>query len=158
MEQEIYMGNPDKTLYILRGLPGAGKTTLANEIADLVFATDDFFEENGVLTFNPGLYAMAHAWNQERVYGALKSGKGRVAVDNTNCLPWEMKPYVEMGIENNYSISLVEPDSPHKWDVEILARVNSHRIPAKTIQKMLNRFQYNVSLEQILSANSKFVK
>ncbi|XP_036157057.1 NEDD4-binding protein 2-like 1 isoform X6 [Myotis myotis] len=61
-----------KHLYLLRGLPGSGKTTLARQLQHdfpraLIFSTDDFFfREDGTYEFNPDFLEEAHEWNQKR--------------------------------------------------------------------------------------------
>ncbi|XP_068840689.1 NEDD4-binding protein 2-like 1 isoform X4 [Capricornis sumatraensis] len=61
-----------KHLYLLRGLPGSGKTTLARQLQHdfpraLIFSTDDFFfREDGAYEFNPDFLEEAHEWNQKR--------------------------------------------------------------------------------------------
>ncbi|XP_036108867.1 NEDD4-binding protein 2-like 1 isoform X4 [Molossus molossus] len=61
-----------KHLYLLRGLPGSGKTTLARQLQHdfpraLIFSTDDFFfTEDGAYEFNPDFLEEAHEWNQKR--------------------------------------------------------------------------------------------
>ena len=34
-----------KILYLIRGLPGSGKTTLAKSICNVVFSADDYFTD-----------------------------------------------------------------------------------------------------------------
>ncbi|KAM6180017.1 NEDD4-binding protein 2-like 1 isoform 4-T4 [Erethizon dorsatum] len=61
-----------KHLYLLRGLPGSGKTTLARQLQHdfpmaVIFSTDDFFaREDGAYEFNPDFLEEAHEWNQKR--------------------------------------------------------------------------------------------
>ncbi|XP_023403015.1 NEDD4-binding protein 2-like 1 isoform X5 [Loxodonta africana] len=61
-----------KHLYLLRGLPGSGKTTLARQLQHdfpraVIFSTDDFFSrDDGTYEFNPDFLEEAHKWNQKR--------------------------------------------------------------------------------------------
>ena len=153
MKKVIYEGkNTENTLYILRGLPGSGKSTMALKIGGLVFSTDDFFIKDGKYKCDPSLYPEAHGWNIKRTKEALENKNSKVIVDNTNTCAWEIRPYVEYGIKNNYTIVLVEPDSPYSWDSKKLAEVNTHRIPEHKIQEMCNKYEKNLTLGIILAA------
>jgi adenylate kinase family enzyme len=47
--------NPPKTLILMRGLPGSGKSTKAQILAGkdgLIFSTDDFFMVNGKYVYD----------------------------------------------------------------------------------------------------------
>ena len=86
-------------LHLIRGLPGSGKTTMAQAlldkgIIDCFFEADQYFEKDGVYTFVPELVTTAHEWCQEQTFNALRQGLV-VAVSNTFSRRWEMEPYLE---------------------------------------------------------------
>lgn len=153
-EQIIYETDSQNNLYIMRGLPGSGKSTVAKSYGGIVFASDDFFMKDGIYQFDFSKLEEARDWNRNRAKIALERGVPKIIADNTNTRAWEIKPYAILGIKNNYNIILVEPDTPHKWDVEKLAILNSHSVPIEAIQKMKERYEHNLTLDQILKSKS----
>ncbi|NXS49032.1 N42L1 protein, partial [Balaeniceps rex] len=142
-------------LVLLRGLPGAGKSTLARQLkrdypSAVVLSTDDFFIENGVYVFEPDFLEDAHKWNQKRAHQAMKNGKSPVIIDNTNIHAWEMKPYLMMARETRYEVVFQEPATPWKFNVQELARRNTHRVPQQTIQRMKEQYEHHVTFHSVL--------
>jgi len=111
MFKTIYEGDSFNRLYIMRGLPGSGKSTEALWIGGLTFSKDDFFMTYG-----------AYKFDIERARKAMDEGISRIIIDNTNISAWELRPYVESGLKNEYTIVLAEPRTPYRWDVKILAQ------------------------------------
>ncbi len=77
-----------KILYLLRGLPGAGKSTLAKSIGAIYFEADMFFMEGNEYKFNPLKLKDAHAWCQNQVRISMKNANGEPA--NVNM--FEVRP------------------------------------------------------------------
>ena len=75
-----------KTLYIIRGLPGSGKSTLGESgIAVKSYSADDWFtDKEGNYNFNPMELPQAHEDCQARVLGAMLSEYETIAVCNTS--------------------------------------------------------------------------
>ncbi|XP_007520349.1 NEDD4-binding protein 2-like 1 isoform X1 [Erinaceus europaeus] len=147
-----------KHLYLLRGLPGSGKTTLARQLQRdfpraLIFSTDDFFfREDGAYEFNPDFLEEAHEWNQKRARKAMRNGISPIIIDNTNLHAWEMKPYAVMALENNYEVIFREPDTRWKFNVQELARRNIHGVPREKIHRMKERYEHDVTFHRVLRA------
>ena len=147
-----------KTLILLRGIPGSGKSFTAKQLAPTsqIFSTDDFWGSE--YTFNPALLGRAHNWNQQRVEKAMSQGVSPVVVDNTNITQKELNPYIEMAKANGYSIQIKESESPwwkkissylndkqqFKSEIEdaakFLTNKNQHGVPLEAITRMLNRW------------------
>ncbi|XP_038261536.1 NEDD4-binding protein 2-like 1 isoform X1 [Dermochelys coriacea] len=145
-----------KRLYLLRGLPGSGKTTRARQLkrefpGAVILSTDDFFfTEDGTYVFSHDCLEEAHLWNQKRAHKAMKNGKSPVIIDNTNIHAWEMKPYVIMARENNYEVIFQEPDTHWKFNVRELARRNNHGVPREKIQRMKDQYEHDITFHIVL--------
>jgi len=129
----------NKYLYILRGLPGAGKSTLARTIGAVYFEADMFFMEGNEYKFNPTKLKDAHAWCQNQVRISMKNsdsklGDTRIAVANTFTQEWEMEPYIEMAKEFGFTIFTLIVENRH-------GGVNQHDVPDEVLDKMKNRFE-----------------
>ena len=134
------------TLTLLRGLPGAGKTTVANYITGLakrtsypllVISADDFFtDEDGNYNFNPGLLPSAHAECYERTRQALLQGFD-VIVTNTFTTEKELKPYLELGSEFGVQTHVLTVENWH-------GNSSIHNVPEPTIDKMEQRFVHRL--------------
>lgn len=142
-----------KILYIIRGLPGAGKSTLARNISfahygndschgDHWFEADHFFTDAaGRYTFDPKQVHFAHQWCQESVRKALASGdQGIVIVSNTFTRHKEMEPYLEMGAFYGYERRIITVQC-ELTDQELAGR-NVHSVPYGIIQNMRARWEH----------------
>jgi len=147
-----------KIMYILRGLPGSGKSYLAKTINEtynhqgVILSTDDFFIENGVYKYDPEKIGEAHKFNQDRCKEHCRKGTTPIIIDNTNVKRWEAKIYVEYAMYYNYDIEIREPDTPwwKRKNAKILAKKNQHGVPIEKIQKMLDRWDKDFTVEKIL--------
>jgi predicted kinase len=135
------------TLTLLRGLPGAGKTTFANYIMYLaerdpafpltVISADDFFtDEDGNYNFNPGLLPSAHAECYERTRQALLQGFD-VIVTNTFTTEKELKPYLELAEVFGVQTHVLTVENWH-------GNSSIHNVPEQTIDKMEQRFVHRL--------------
>ncbi|XP_038674354.1 NEDD4-binding protein 2-like 1 isoform X2 [Scyliorhinus canicula] len=146
-----------KRLYLLRGLPGSGKTTLARQLKNqfrggVILSTDDYFiRQDGSYFFEKYLLNEAHEWNHERARTAMRQGKSPIIIDNTNIEAWEMKPYVNMAREHGYEVTFQEPHTSWKFDIGNLTR-NTHGVPRKKIEQMKERYERNITIDKVLRA------
>jgi predicted kinase len=165
-EQSTMSTENRKQLYILRGISGSGKSTLAKKIIEeneveqqqnviLVFSSDDYFinRTTGVYEFEGAKIGRAHEWNQNRVKKAMTNNQQLIIVDNTNTQRWEAKPYVVMAVEHGYEIVVREPDTPWRRDAQELAKRNIHNVPVEAVQRMLDRWDEDFSVDAILKSN-----
>jgi predicted kinase len=139
------MENTMGKVIIMRGLPGSGKSTMADRLAEenggVIFSTDNYFMHNGNYLFDASKLGAAHAWNQRKYQEALERGEEYVIVDNTNTTMREMRPYIKLAGYLGYSVEIMEPDNPERFHVDLCFVRNTHGVPFAAIENMLNRWQ-----------------
>lgn len=121
-------------LYIIRGLPGSGKSSLGEKLAPgLSFSADDWFLENGQYNYNKDELTEAHEYCRANVAVSMRNHEDVIAVCNTFTRKWEMEPYFELCTKYGYT------------PVEIICKgnfKNTHNVPETVLENMRNRFEY----------------
>lgn len=123
-----------KHLYLLRGLPGSGKTTLAKELGGDWVEADMFFMEGGKYYFDGSKLKLAHQWCQDQVQEGMVNGRNKIVVSNTFTQEWEMAPYYEMAKEYDYTVFSIVVENRH-------GGVNEHGVPDDALDRMEGRFE-----------------
>lgn len=122
-----------KQIILFRGLPGAGKSTLAESLCKTVYSADMFFEHDGEYNFDPTKLPDAHKWCQGKVEDEMIAETDIIGVANTFTTDWEMEPYFELAEDYGYRISTIIVESRHQSG-------SIHNVPKETIDKMKARF------------------
>ena len=126
-----------KTLYIVRGLPGSGKSSLAKKVTELVYSADDFFtNKKGEYNFNAKLLGKAHEWCWGKVRDAMFIGAKAVAVANTFTQAWEAEKYYQIAEEYGYSVFVIECQNDFG---------NVHDVPQESIDAMKKRWEKDLT-------------
>jgi predicted kinase len=129
-----------QTLFIVRGLPGSGKSFLVQNKNAL--STDQFFTNRGQYSFDPARIIEAYQFvlNQVRI---KMSSKEDVYIEDSFTQHWEIYPFYKLAIQNDYTLEIMEPKTLWWLDrnVDELAARNSHNVSRKTIERMLSRWE-----------------
>jgi adenylate kinase family enzyme len=146
-----------KSLFLIRGLPGSGKTTLANQLSEdgkyPVISADMYFEDSdGNYNWDVSKIKDAHLWCKKQVercflhyvYGdsneMVKIKKeyyaniNKIFVANTFTQDWEMEEYFKLAEEYGYQVFTIIVENRH-------GNKNIHDVPDEKVEQMKNRFQ-----------------
>lgn len=142
--------NKNAKLYLIRGIPGSGKSTYANQLEnnirkarrqmnsnDIVsdniihLEADMYHVYNGNYQWNPEKVRHAHDWcfNTTRIF--LEQGF-HVIVANTFTRYSEMQNYLKHA--RKYNIPYDVYRATGKWK-------NVHNVPDETVERMIDRFE-----------------
>jgi len=144
-----------KTLYIIRGLPGSGKSTLGESLASFTnhlsnfkplhdrpkgtydvhsYAADDWFTDSktGKYNFNPKELPDAHEDCRARVMGSMMGNVKIICVCNTFSQAWEAEPYFKLCEQYDYTPVVIECQSQFG---------NIHDVPQESIDAMKERWE-----------------
>jgi len=132
-----------KTLILLRGLPGAGKSTFAQLFKTLYwFEADKYFEdEDGNYHFDGSKIKDAHQWCKNRVESAMNAPNGYpgelIVVSNTFTQEWEMNSYYELAKQYGYQVHSIIVENRH-------GGINEHGVPDDKLKQMKDRFEVSL--------------
>jgi len=125
------------TLYLIRGLPGAGKTSLARSLSNATryyYEADQFFVDGdtGEYLFDPSKLHAAHSWCQKMARRELEAGFDCV-VSNTSTTELEVETYAKIAEEAGAKFVSIIVENRH-------GGTNIHNVPPEKIEQMRKRF------------------
>lgn len=139
------------TIFIMRGLPGVGKSALADVMRKIspgtvILSSDDFFfdPKTGVNAFDKEKIKEAHEWNFERFKKAIEANTPNIIVDNSNVKKYHYHHYLDYGQRHNYLVSVVTIPHNDVSDKELTER-NIHNVSRETIRRMRKEFDWEIS-------------
>ncbi len=134
----------NKNLYIVRGLPGSGKSTFALNLvgADfLVCEADKYFMIDGEYKFDATKLKQAHEFCRNTVETYMRDNVEandqfyrQIAVSNTFTQEWEMQPYIDLAKKYGYTVFTIVVENRH-------GGVNQHGVPDEALTRMRDRFE-----------------
>jgi predicted kinase len=128
----------EKVLYIVRGIPGSGKSTFAKTLVKKDYCHKEadmyFVDGDGSYNFEPSKIKDAHKWCQEEMDFLMRLEHSPVVVSNTFTQEWEMRPYFELAKTYGYKVFSIVVENRHEG-------TNEHEVPDEVLTKMRERFE-----------------
>jgi predicted kinase len=167
----VKISRPSQVLYIMRGIPGAGKSTKAKSLVGdgVIHSTDDIIEKMGDYRkffedmvnkkdFSP--LSRAHRVNFTNAVTSMKQGVSPIVIDNTNIKMNEPKNYVTAALQLGYSddnIKFVDIGDGGLVAEDLAAR-NTHGVPLEKIKKMMasHKGQGEMTLKKVLGSKDMY--
>ncbi|QNJ49343.1 ATPase [Escherichia phage Mt1B1_P17] len=133
-----------KQLIILRGVSGAGKSTVAEIISEgywpICEADQYHCTESGVYDWKPENVGKAHAWCQGIVRDAMASNLNKIIVSNTSTTEKELKPYLALAEEFGYQVISLVVENRHGND-------SIHEVPQYIRDQQEKRLRGSLKLQ-----------
>jgi predicted kinase len=130
----------EKILYIVRGIPGSGKSTFAKSLGGIHIEADQYFVDvNCNYNFDGSKIKLAHEYCKGQTESWMKTdgtqvNVDRIVVSNTFTQEWEFQPYLKLAEKYGYKVFSIVIENRHDG-------VNQHGVPEDKIQIMKDRFE-----------------
>lgn len=136
----------DKVVIILRGVPGAGKSTFARWLVTrsvgpgdmVVVSNDHYFEKDGKYDWDPRKIPLAVEQCHANFIRAVRDRVLTVIVDNMNCNPADFAKYEEIARAEGYKVVHLVVENRH-------GSVNIHRVPEHKVRERAGRFDIRLA-------------
>ena len=141
--------NTQKDVYLMRGLPGMGKSTIANQLyksiglgggLSVICSADHYFIdiEDGVYKFDKTKLYTAHKACQTRFTNAIDHGYNIIVVDCTHIRRADFYFYEKAAKEAGYRFFEITVGN---LDTEASFTRNAHSVPMESIKRMAERWE-----------------
>jgi predicted kinase len=130
----------EKMLYLVRGLPGSGKSTFSKTFGGIHIEADQYFVDvEGNYNFDGSKIKLAHEYCRTQTEDWMKTDRdqvnvNKIVVSNTFTQEWEMEPYFELAKKYGYKVFSIIVENRHEG-------TNVHGVPEEKIEQMKNRFK-----------------
>lgn len=130
----------NKNLYILRAVPGAGKSTLAESLKGFICCADDFFTDAaGNYNFDPTKLYENHRKCYALADELMSKGTETVIIANTNIEVKDVQRYKSLGEKYGYKVFVLTVENWHK-------NSNVHGVPAEKLEHYEKKLRRTIRL------------
>ena len=119
-------------IYLIRGLPGSGKSTYAKNLNCLHLEADMFHMMNGEYKFDVSNLSKAHHWCSSTFLKSIEDGIDDIVVSNTFTTIRELEPYIKICKFYNRDYKIIRMTNNYG---------SVHNVPEEVIAKMSKRFE-----------------
>lgn len=133
-------------MFIMRGLPGSGKSTITEGIQSLfnrhdvvICSADDFrTDSDGNYVFDPDQLESTHRQCKQKAQLSCQQNQNVVIIDNTNIQSFEYEPYLKIAKRFGYPVIFL---SMKAGDANVLSKRNRHYVPLNKIKQMQSNYK-----------------
>ena len=126
-----------KRLYIIRGLPGSGKTELSSRLSDYGWGPDDYFAMK-LIPWDQTKVGEAMAWAIEQLANAMaywEPSMGPLTFDAAFTQKWQMKAVRELAESEGWQVTVLTLE---RFD----EKQSVHDVPQDTVVGMARRMEW----------------
>ena len=147
-------------IFMVRGLPGSGKSTYAKKIVEAGWAgihldADMYWMHEGEYKFNADKLSWAHGWLRGTFKHCLDAGLS-IALSGTLLKPRYIRPYTDM----------IKAQLLYNGNIKLHIRTmlsnygSIHNVPESVLESMRNNFVPNIRLNNVdeISIDYKIIK
>ena len=137
---------PEKTVIIIRGLPGSGKSDLCEYLTSHTYISRDDFWTGPDVDLAIGSHSYnyhgprsgdATAWALDRLREAVDADKETIVVDNTHTTMKEMEQWIKVAESRGYKVKIITVERSFIDCV----KHGTHNVPVEAMVKMAERWE-----------------
>jgi len=128
----------EKSLIVLRGLPGSGKSTVAKLFNAPICCADDYVYVNGEYMWTPQRAARAHILCQAKCESLMKKNESIIVIANTNVKARDSRAYTILAEQFGYTVFSLVVENRH-------GGTNDHGVTPEKLKDMEQNFSVKLT-------------